>query len=233
MTGAVQARDSATSYVAAPATLQATSTEKSPDVALLEAISPSSTATALGSSVLGGLVSRYISLQQQGVYTPEVGQKVAEKMAAADGAPISYHVYATSDITATADTSYARMLAYRSDLQTSLAPLLKNKQPEYEIFAYYIQTKDKTYLAKLQAAAQNYRAAVDATARVTPPADAVNTHVGMLNALGAFAATLDTLSQNADDPFASVVALRTYNQAEATVLASFQSLVSYEKQKKS
>jgi len=110
---------------------------------------------------------------------------------------------------------------------------LKNTQPEYEIFAYYVSTKDKKNLEKLRAAAQNYRAAAGATAHVVPPKDALNEHLGILNSTEEFAATLDVLVANADDPFASVAALRTYNQAEADVLDSFSALAKYYREKKS
>ncbi len=189
--------------------------------------------TPIGSAVLDGIVSQYLSLQEKGLYTPEAGAKTAEKIAETLRAPVSYHSYAAADITTSADTSYARMLAYRADLQVSLAPLLKNTQPEYEIFAYYVSTKDKKNLEKLRAAAQNYRAAAGATAHVVPPKDALNEHLGILNSTEEFAATLDVLVANADDPFASVAALRTYNQAEADVLDSFSALAKYYREKKS
>ena len=150
-------------------------------------------------------------------------------MAVALKAPVEYHAYTASDITIIADTSYERMLAYRSDLQKSLAPLLKNTQPEFEIFAYYVDTKDRAYLTKLQAIAANYRAAASATSRVSPPRDALAQHLGILNAMEEFAA----LAANADDPFAAVALLRTYNEAESRVLFSFKALATYYRQKQS
>ena len=226
---AVRERNNATSYVATSDsnasggdTLAASSTLYADDGT-----------TPLGSAVLDGLVEKYFSLQQQGLYTREVAAKVAENMAEDLEAPLSYRTYSAADIQTAADTSYARMLAYRGDLQVSLTPLLKNTEPEYEIFAYYVSTKDKKNLEKLRAAAQNYRAAASATARVIPPKDALPQHLGILNAMEEFAVALDTLAANADDPFASVVVLRTYNQAETNVLTSFASLAKYYREKQS
>ena len=189
--------------------------------------------TPIGSALLDGLVAKYLSLQDKGLYTPEAGAAEAQKMAETLEAPISFKLYTKADITTSADTSHARMLSYRADLQTSLAPLLKNTQPEYEIFAYYVSTKDKKNLEKLRSVAEDYRAAVSATAEVIPPKDALLQHLGILNAMGEFSATLDGLAANADDPFASVVLLRSYNGAEADVLAAFQALATYYREKQS
>lgn len=226
---AVRERSDATSYVAA-----AEGTDTADDARTADpALSSEDGTTPIGSAVLDGIIEKYFSLQQQGLYTPEVAAKTAEKMAENLRAPLSFHAYTAADIPTAADTSYARMLAYRNDLQVSLAPLLKNTEPEYELFAYYVSTKDKKNLEKLQAAAQNYRAAAEATARVIPPKDALSHHLGILNAMEAFAAALDSLVANAEDPFASVVVLRTYNQTEADVLTSFASLAKYYREKQS
>lgn len=146
---------------------------------------------------------------------------------------VPFHTYTASDITTDPDSSYARMLSYRHDLQVSLAPLMRNTQPEYEIFAYYVSTKDTKYLDTLRRVAQNYREAASGTARVVPPKEALREHLGILNAMEEFAATLDAQIANADDPIASVVLLRTYNQGEADVLSSFAALATYYREKKS
>ena len=226
---ALRVRGDATSYVA---TSDGAGVASSTSAATLTLADENGT-TPLGAAVLDGVVEKYLSLQQQGIYTPEVGAKTAEKMARDLAAPLSYRMYTAADISATSDTSYARMLAYRSDLQVSLAPLLKNKEAEYEIFASYVETKDPAYLEKLRTAAQNSRAAANATAHVVPPADALTHHLAVLNALEKFAVALETLAANADDPFASVVVLRSYNQAETNVLSSFASLAKYYREKRS
>ncbi len=228
ISAAIRGRTNESSYVAA-----STGALENADALASSTLLSGTAATPIGASVFDGLVSKYLSLQEQGLYTQEVGEKTAEKMAEGLKVPIPFHTYAAADITTTADTSYTRMLTYRADLQLSLAPLLKNTQPEYEIFAYYINTKDKKNLEKLQAAAQNYRAAASATAHVVAPKDALSAHVDMLNSMEKFAATLDTLAANADDPFAAVTVLRSYNEAETDVLSSFASLAKYYREKKS
>lgn len=221
-------RGDATSYVATSAGADASTTAGATGFTASE-----DGTTPLGTAVLDGVVEKYLSLQEQGMYTPEVGAKTAEKMAEDLVAPLAYRIYTAAEIPTSSDTSYARMLAYRADLQVSLAPLLKNTEPEYEIFAYYVSTKDPKNLEKLRTAAQNYRAAANATARVVPPKDALAHHLGVLNALEKFAVALEALAANAADPFASVVVLRSYNQAETNVLSSFASLAKYYREKRS
>lgn len=223
-------RTDATSYVA---TSETSGAEGDDALAASSSLSFLSDTTPLGSAVLDSVVDKYFSLQEQGLYTPEVAAKTAEKMAETLTIPFTYRTHKPEDVQTTADTSYERMLAYRGDLQVSLMPLLKNTEPEYEIFAQYVDTKDKKNLEKLQAAAENYRAAANATVRVVPPKDALSEHLGILNAMEEFAVALDTLAANADDPFASIVVLRAYNQAETNVLTSFASLAKYYREKRS
>ncbi|MBI5457625.1 hypothetical protein HY971_02785 [Candidatus Kaiserbacteria bacterium] len=224
----VRERGAANSYIA-PANGSGAS---APDTVVNSALA-SDTQTTIGIAVVDGIVAKYLSLQEQGLYTPEVAAKTAEKMAETLKVPVPFRTYTAADVVVDADTSYARMLAYRRDLQISLAPLLSNTQPEYEIFAYYVSTKDKKNLEKLQRAAQNYREAASSTAHVVVPKDALTHHLAILNSTEEFAATLDALVANADDPFASAVLLRTYNQGEADVLTSFAGLARYYREKKS
>ena len=186
-----------------------------------------------GAAVVDQLVGGYMDMQSHGMYTPEQGTQLATSLASAMTGKISFTPYSYSDVTTDTDTSYERMLTYRSDLQTSVVPLLKNTQPEFEIFGQYVESKDPKYLDALKVVAQNYRDAASASMKVVVPRDAVSYHLGMVNALQEFAAMLDALIQNADDPFASVALLRTYNQAEADVLTSFNALAVYYKQKRS
>ncbi len=123
------------------------------------------------------------------------------------------------------------MIRYRSDLREAFAPLLKNTESELEMYAKYVETSDPIHLERLSSAAQNYREAARNTARVTVPRDAINYHLSILNAMAQFAATLDAMAKNADDPFSSVALLRNYNSAEESMLVSFDSLKNYYGQK--
>lgn len=185
----------------------------------------------IGIAVLDGLVTKYNALQDQGMYTEEVGKKVAEKMASALKPTVPYTAHTSADIKTDSDTSYDRILQYRADLRDSLLSLLKNTQPEFEIFAYYVDTRDTKYLERLKEVAGDYRDAASKSAGVVVPQDAVEEHLAILNAMEHFAAMLDAMAANATDPFASVALLRTYNQAEADMLLSFQALTVYYKQK--
>jgi hypothetical protein len=202
-----------------------------------DAASTSSAATSsdpisdIGTTVLNQLEGAYTQMQEAGVYSTTTAQEAGESLAPYVTASVSYPTFSSGDIKTDPDTSYARMLTYRNDLRTSLAPLLKNTEPEYEIFAYYTDTKDASYLTKLKDVAQNYRDAANLTANVSVPADAVPYHIAILDAMEEFAATLDAMAAHASDPFASVALLRSYDQAESDMLTSFNALTTYYKSK--
>lgn len=181
--------------------------------------------------VFGQLFGTYVALKTSGAYTEEKGASVANTIAESTYAPISYPAVASSDIKTDADVSYKRMLAYRSDLQTALAPLLLNSESELGIFNRYVQTRDKHNLAVLGEVAGRYHKTVSLLSALTVPQDALDYHLGITNALLQFAVTLDAMIKNADDPMATLALLRTYNTAEESVYTSFNSLASYEKRK--
>lgn len=185
----------------------------------------------IGENVMGALVGSYATLAENGSYTPEEGEKIAEDIAASLKASVSYPVFSERELKIDTDTSYERMLAYRNDLRIALEPLLKNPGYELGLFATYIETRDAKYLEQLHATAANYRLAVENAANVIVPADAVISHVEILNALSEFGAIVGRLSRHADDAFASAALLRTYNDSEANLVTSFDSLASYYKSK--
>ena len=181
----------------------------------------------IADNVVGTLVGSYITLAESGSYTPEEGEKIAEDIATSLKASVSYPIYSQSDVKTDTDTSYERMLTYRNDLRIALEPLLGNPGYELNIFANYIETRDKNYTDQLKATAQNYRVATENSAKVVVPEDALSYHVGILNALSEFGVIVERLSQNADDAFASAALLRTYQSSEAHMMVSFNSLAMY------
>jgi hypothetical protein len=188
--------------------------------------------TAISTGAQAEIIGAYTGLtQNNAAYNATAGQSIASSIASNLNVPISYPAFATTDIKTDPDTSYDRMLTYRSDLRVSLAPLLKNTQPEFQIFAEYVQTNDPQYLTQLEAAAANYRAAASSTAKVVVPIDAITYQVGILNAMEEFAATLDAMAAHATDPIASAILLKNYNQAEQDMLTAFNNLATYEKNK--
>ena len=181
--------------------------------------------------VFGELLGTYVALKTSGAYTEEKGADVANRIAEATVAAVTYTAVTKSDIKTDPDVSYNRMLAYRTDLQTALAPLLLNSESELGIFNRYVQTRDKYNLVVLGEVAGRYRKAVELLSAMTIPEDAIDYHVGIANSLLEFATTLDAMIKNADDPMAVLALLRTYNSAEEDVYTSFNSLASYEKRK--
>ena len=186
---------------------------------------------AVSTDALGEVVGAYTGLQEEGQYSTSTGAAIAGSIGMGLQAPVSYTPIDASEIQTSPDISYQAMMAYRAALQTSLKPLLNNTAPEYEIFGLYVETKDATYLTQLHTAAANYRAAASSTAQVVVPADAVSVELGLVNSMDEFAATLDTLADNASDPIGSSVLLENYNGAENDVLTAFQALVTYEQSK--
>ena len=202
------------------------------DAALQNASTSSDAFSQLGADVMNKLLGAYVGLQGAGLYSTSTAQAAAQDALPLLHTNVPYTTYTPSDVKTDHDTSYARMLSYRSDLRTSLAPLLKNTRPEFELFGSYVETKDTKYLVELEVAAKNYRDAADATSKVVVPADASPYHVAILNAMQEFAAVLDAMSTQAADPFTAVALLRTYDQAESDMLTSFNALTTYYKSKK-
>lgn len=206
---------------------------QSASVAVVDATSTGNTdpLSVVSDNALGEVVGAYAGLQQEGIYSSTTGADIATSIGSGLQAPVSYTPIDASDIRTSSDTSYNAMIQYRAALQTSLKPLLKNTQPEYEIFGMYVETKQQTYLDQLRAAAVNYVAAASSTKALTVPADAVQVQIELVNSMNEFAATLDDLANQASDPISSTVLLENYNQAENDVLNAFQALVTYEQSK--
>lgn len=183
-------------------------------------------------NVVGALLGSYTVLAESGLYTPEGGEKIAEDIATTLRAKVSYPTYAAVDLKTDTDISYNRMLVYRSDLREALEPLLANPGYELSLFANYIESRDTIYTDRLRQAAKNYRAAVENAAIITVPEDALSYHVGILNSLSEFGATIEAMANHADDAFASVALLATYNTSERNLMTSFDSLASYQKSKR-
>lgn len=200
------------------------------DLAALAA-STSDPIEATSAGALAEIVGAYAGLQAGGTYNPQTASAIASTIGSTLSAPISYHTFSSGDIQTDPDTSYEAMMRYRAELQTSLQPLLSNKDSEFELFGQYVDTKDTSYLDKLSAEAANYEAAASSTAQLTVPVDAVSYQLGILNATEEFAATLRAMVSHANDPLASAMLLSNYTKAESDMLGAFNALVSYEKSK--
>lgn len=202
-------------------------TDENGDILTIIGASDEDGISNIAGNVLGTLLYSYNTLTENGSYTQEGGEKIAEEVASTLHANVSYKIYTANDIETDSDTSYGRMLAYRAALQAALEPLLKNQGYELGMFANYIDTADIKYLKEIQATAANYRAAIEKTTQVIVPEDAAAHHVGILNALSQFASILEKMPQHGDDAFASAALLRTYQTSEADLFTSFNSLAGY------
>jgi hypothetical protein len=181
--------------------------------------------------VLAQLIGAYQGLQEAGTYSTTTAAGAAAQIAPNVRANVVYRPYDISEISIDSDSSYARMLSYRTDLQEALKPLLDNKRAEFEIYGQYVATGDKGYLRQLQTAALNYSTAAVSAAHITVPSDIAETHLEIVNALAQFSATLNAMVAHADDPIASVALLRNYNDSETAVVNSFDKLAHYERMK--
>ena len=185
----------------------------------------------IGPMVTAELAGQYAGLISAGSYSSTTAALAAGNVAETLKAAVSYKTYGLDDLKTDPDVSYQRMLTYRSDLRTALAPLLKNSASELELFAKYQETSDPTYLLQLKNAAVNYDAAIKLTTMMSIPRDAVNYHLSILNAMSEFSATIKAMADHGSDVLASAALLRTYNTAEADMYNSFNALGSYYSQK--
>jgi hypothetical protein len=176
--------------------------------------------------VAGALYGGYLSLKQQGSYTPQQGNALAYSIASNIRAPLLGEPLTDSSIT-TRENSRASTLAYRAESRDALAPIVTDDPPEIEYYAYYVSTKDASWLSKLSEAASQYREARENMLAVVTPEDAVQEHLRALNALGAYAETLDRLANVAPNAFAAAALLKTMNEAEEEMLAAFDALAQY------
>ena len=81
------------------------------------------------------------------------------------------------------------------------------------VFAKYSESKDPAYLEEVHSVVATYQNSIEAAASLTTPREAASLHANALNAMGQFAAVLEGLADNADDPITVMVLLRTYNEA--------------------
>lgn len=188
--------------------------------------------TTMSQNAVAQLAGNYLIAKQEGTYNAQKANEIASQVTPLLQAPVYFTRFTESEVITTTDVSYDRMIRYRTDLQVSLNPLLKNSQAEFEIFALYTQTKNTKYLDELRLVASRYNEAASSTKKVTAPIDAASYHVGIVNAMLKFAATLEAMADHANDPVASAALLHSYNQAEQDMLTSFDSLSQYYVHKK-
>lgn len=179
-------------------------------------------------NTVGALYSGYLSLKQQGIYSSETSAKLGREVAAGMTIPTTFTPYDVHDLRISDDTSIEGVLRYRSTMRDALAPLITDDAPEFELFARFVQTKDRAWLGEIAAAAARYSDAETKMLTVLVPKDATPEHLRALNALGTYARTLEMMSRVAvDDSFAALTILKTQNNDEEQLLRSFDVLAQY------
>lgn len=197
-----------------------------------EEISDDVALRGMGQAVSEGIAVSYSALQQSGGLNAENIDRVTSNMAEGMRLEPVFTSYTQADIIVDPDTSYTRMLEYRSAMRIALEPLLENKESEFEIYARYIDTNNAKYLRQLATSSDNYYRAIDRVVKVPVPVDAQVQHLSAVNSLLKFATVLDDIVNHASDPLASVVLLRTYTIAETEVYTAFNELARYYATKK-
>jgi len=172
-------------------------------------------------------ITGYLALSQGGPVDQEAGARFAERLAESVYARTAFEPFTEDGLNTSNDDSYEGMIAYRDVMQDVLEPFLGLQDPEFVIFARYIEGNDPAALASLADSARTYKAAGEALMEVTVPRGAVTAHIHATNALAFYGVVLEDLVRFAHDPIASFALLRTMSEAEAQVYLSFNELSTY------
>jgi hypothetical protein len=183
--------------------------------------------SGIGAALTQSLISGYLSLKEYDSYTPARGEQLAKTIVDNFHAPQTFVPHTVDDLTLDSDTSNSRVIQYRADMRIALEPLITDEEHELTLFAGYIETTDRAWLDRLAKAATNYRAAEENLRLVRIPQDAAPEHLRAMNAIGAYAETLERMVRFASDPLASMALLRTYNDKERDFDLAFDALVKY------
>lgn len=183
---------------------------------------------AMGSRLLSSLFSGFSSLQQLESYTPSQGEELVNTLAANFKAPGVTVLHTKDELALVEASSEERILQYRADMRLAMAHLVDlSAEPEFSLFARFIQTNDPQWLDSLSAAAQKYRIAEQNLLAVNTPIAAADLHLRAVNAVAVYAQTLERLVRFANDPLASMALLRTYNESEREYLLAFDALAKF------
>jgi len=192
-----------------------------------ETASSSDPLSEIGFDIASSLLGSYFSMKENGTYTPAQGESVARTIGNAIQAPQTFTPHSETDFKALTDVSEKAILAYRSHMREALEPLVTDSEPEFSLFARYLETSDPHWLDELSRAATRYRDAEHNLLSVSVPKTALMYHIRATNAVGAYATTLERLVRFAGDPLAVMALLRTYNDGEREFLAAFDALAQF------
>ncbi len=182
----------------------------------------------IADSIADMLYGGYVSLKAYDAYTPERGEELAGRVAESIKAPSSHVVHDAHELTVVDDVSEARVLQYRADMRDALAPMVSDAEPEFEMFARYLETHDALWLDRIAGAAARYREAQKLSLEVTVPKDAVPEHLKAVNAVAAYADILEKMAAaKGDNSLAFFALLKSQSDSEEQLLSSFNSLAQY------
>lgn len=191
------------------------------DLGFFEAISnPSATSSTkeeiaqLGPNIASQIIMNYAIMNGEGTYTPESAARIGQQMAAAAQIRVAHPVYEAAALATTSDTSAVRVEQYKREIGEAFKPLAAHTRPEFEPLALYVETKDTKYLDELRSIADAYRTSVAQAAPLIVPKDAASIHAATLNAMQAYAAVIEALADNADNPITTTALLVSFNKAE-------------------
>ena len=173
------------------------------------------------------LISEYMTLKRTGAYTDERGTSIGEKLAGSINQVTPFEPRVITDFVSDPDTSYERVLAYRSEMQEVFSPLLSLEEAEFVVYGKFIQDRDKSALESLLKTADIYESVANEAAQIVVPEDALDEHLDVVNSIAFYAAVLRDMVRYSYDSVASFALLRTYAQAEEYVFTTFNTLSSY------
>jgi len=197
------------------------------DLGFFEAISNSSATSStkeevahLGPNIASQIIMNYAVMQGDGTYTPESAARMGQQMAAAAQIRVEHPIYEASALATTPDISSVRVERYKQDIGEAFKPLAAHTRPEFEPLALYVETKDTAHLDELRMIAGAYRTAATQAAGLVVPADVASIHAATLNAMQAYAAVIEALADNADNPITTAALLVSFNNAENELRAA-------------
>lgn len=184
-------------------------------------------AEAIGSRLIG----EYLYLKERNAYTGARGERLGKQL----GSYISYSTrftpYTTDDLAQHTDTSREAIEQHRQALQQALDPFLTIREPEFALYARFIERGDNEALAALRKRADLYQRVAEDILKIPAPRDIVSVHLEIANALSFFSLVLTNMVDRVNDPIASLALLKTYNQSEQYVQTTFGALTAYYRQK--
>jgi len=181
----------------------------------------SSTADYLGFRILG----EYSLLKERDAFTPLQVDTVGERLSQEVKSVLPFPQYTQDDLAIRDDGGQRAIEEHRRDIQNAIIPFLSmSSEPEFAIFARYVDEKDSDALRELRERSSIYKKVAADVLAIPVPRSLAPMHLEVVNALVFFAATLDEMVAKANDPFVALSLLNTYNSSEEYIKVVFNAL---------